>query len=76
VWEGELAGVQLGLQMLLAQLDRRLGENTYEWWPSGMRYALAIADSLGEGWFEGVEELAQRVAAERRSIRRRAGVRV
>jgi len=54
------------LRDLLKDLDVELGgdDDTFDYWPSGVRMAIAIAAHLKGGWPMRVEELAHRIINE------------
>lgn len=60
--------VRQALERLIADLDTDLGadDDTFDYWPSGVRLARDVADQLGGSWPGVVEEMARSVIAEQR----------
>jgi hypothetical protein len=68
VWEGDLRAFDAGLFRLVNALDSGLGgdDDTFDYWPSGVRYAKEIAELVTDEWAARVEETARKVVAEQR----------
>jgi hypothetical protein len=48
-WEGDEDAVRAGLRVLVDQISQRPSgdDDTFDYWPSGVRYARAIAEAVG-----------------------------
>lgn len=62
-WEGDEDAVRAGLDLLIADIDTEPSgdDDVLDYWPSGVRYALAVASQLGDEQMARVQNVARRV---------------
>jgi hypothetical protein len=62
-WNGDRAAIEAGLTTLLEEVGVAPSgdDDTFDYWPSGCRYALSIAARLDDEWVAKVEEIVRTV---------------